>query len=452
MIERAVERWVDQHQLIPVGERGIVALSGGPDSLCALAVLMALSRRRPLELVAVHVDHGLREASASEALRAVELAEGLGVRCIVRRAEGLACQRGNLQERAREARLALLGEEASTHGATWIATGHTADDQAETVLMRLLRGAGPAGLAAMRPRQGVMVRPLLGTWRRDIEDYLRQRGLTPIRDPSNAGRSYLRNRVRHDVLPALEAENPSAAQALVRLAQTCREETDALEAWALETWRAARRADGLDLAALGTVPVGVLHRVLAIDVAHATGSRRRLQRVHLEALSQLVSSRAGSQSVDLPGVRVERRYGRMTVRPQLGQEKVPVVDEQPILGVGSLALDPQRRLNVWCGPVGAGERLALADRCLARRPVVRGWRAGDRIAVGPGQHRKVSRVLLDAKLPSVERAAVPLVVVDEAVVLVVGVRRAWGWAPQEASLGVHFVLQPVGGGVNLLHG
>jgi tRNA(Ile)-lysidine synthase len=216
-VRREVARALDRDRLLHPGEVVVVACSGGPDSLTLLDALARLAPPRQLRLSAVHVDHGLRPGSAAEAEVVAAAAERrrLPFRAVTVCVE----QGGSLQDAARRARHRALRRVAAELGATAVALGHTADDQAETVLMRALSGATPRALAGMAPRSGPLVRPLLRLWRRDILAYCAALGLHPLDDPSNRDPRFLRSRVRHQVLPALETVFPAARRRLVALAE-----------------------------------------------------------------------------------------------------------------------------------------------------------------------------------------------------------------------------------------
>lgn len=418
---------------MPAGSRGLVAYSGGPDSLCLLDLLLALGRERDWSLCALHVDHGLRAESAAQAAQAAAQARALGAEVVVRRVEGLRAASGNLQQRARLARRALLSAEAQVWGAQWIALGHTADDQAETVLMRLLRGSGVGGLAAMAPVEGRWVRPLLGVSRGEVLEHLQARGLTPLVDPSNADLRYLRSRVRHTLLPLLARENPAFAPALARLAQHCREEDQALDGAARAIFAQQRVAQGLGLAGLRELPAGLLHRVLRLAYAEAAGSTRGLSRVQTERLAALARRGDGSESLDLPRLRAERRYDTLLLTRR-GAQRPPVATLR-IAGEGRWSLPDGRTLIVRRLPEGgeAPPSEVLPARCLAEGIELRPPRPGDRIAIGGARHRRVSRLLIDRKVPRSERQALRVVLAAGEVVLVLGLRRAAGYQPGPAE-------------------
>jgi tRNA(Ile)-lysidine synthase len=226
-VRRAVATAVDRHGVIGPGEIVVVACSGGPDSSAMLDALARLAPPRGWRLHVVHVDHGLRPESAAEAARVGELAASnslpfTGLQVTVPSGP-------SLQDQARRVRHTALAGLADAIHASAIALGHTADDQAETVLMRLLSSATPRSLVAMAAREGRLARPLLRVWRDATVAYCAAREIATVDDPGNADRRFLRSRVRHDLLPALEAVFPGARRRLVVLAERQRrllEESD----------------------------------------------------------------------------------------------------------------------------------------------------------------------------------------------------------------------------------
>lgn len=216
-MRRSVANAADRRAVLERGEHVVIGCSGGPDSTALVDALARLAPPRGWHLTVGHVDHGLRPESAAEASHVAAIAARLGLDFV---ALQVAVSPGaSLQDRARDARHGALQEAAAGLGASAIALGHTADDQAETVLMRLLTGATPRGLIAMAERSGPLARPLLRVWRSETIAYCAALGLAPIDDPSNADPRFLRSRVRHELLPALEAVFPGARRRLVTLAQ-----------------------------------------------------------------------------------------------------------------------------------------------------------------------------------------------------------------------------------------
>ncbi len=223
----------------------VVGCSGGPDSLA----LLALAVDAGLEPIAVYVDHGIREAGAHEAEVVADAASRLGAGFDTRH---VTVELGaNLEARARSARYDALEDARAAHRATAVMVGHTADDQAETVLLNLLRGSGAAGLAGMPSRRGHVVRPLLGVRRADLQEVCRKRALVPVSDPSNQDLAFRRNWIRHEVLPLLEKiADRDLTPVLVRQADVLRSESELLDGLARSAWPGEAGAGARDLAAL----------------------------------------------------------------------------------------------------------------------------------------------------------------------------------------------------------
>jgi tRNA(Ile)-lysidine synthase len=218
---RRTERTLREETPLERGERILVAVSGGGDSLALLHVLARLAPRFGFELFAHGVDHGLRAAARAELDLAAELASSLGVPFA--RSELALPAGGNLQARAREARYAALDAAAERAGARWVATAHHASDRAETVLLRLLRGTGPRGLGVLPAAAERRLRPFIRSPKSAILLHLERHGLRHASDPSNCDPRYLRTRIREELLPLLERLTPGAAQRLNLLADECME-------------------------------------------------------------------------------------------------------------------------------------------------------------------------------------------------------------------------------------
>lgn len=291
--------------LLRPGDRVLAAVSGGADSVALLHLLADLRRVLAVDLAAGHVDHGLRATAAEDADFVGDLARSLGLPFLLRR---IRCEaRGQSPEQAaREKRYEALHDMAREAGATRIATGHTATDQAETVILRLLRGSGPLGLAGILPatRQGV-VRPLLCATREEVRDFLRSRGLDWREDPSNSDRRFLRNRVRGEVLPLLRDLNPRIDFALAALAED-------LEALALPGGPSSDAASGRPGEVAVPLDPALPEALRAYRMRDAwvalTGEVRGLSRAHLEALVRLWSG-SGVAEAHLPGRVIARREG-----------------------------------------------------------------------------------------------------------------------------------------------
>src|SRR5690606_7110870 len=228
------------------GDRIVVAVSGGPDSVALLHVLTRLKDQESLDLVVAHLNHRLRGRSADEDAAFVgSLAERWGLPAVVEEADvaRMARQRGvGIQEAAREARYAFFSRVAEAWGAARIALAHHADDQVETVLFRLIRGTGTRGLAGIPPVRGPIIRPLIDVSREDIVAYCRRHRLPYRTDPSNRDMRYRRNRIRWELIPLLEERyNPRVREAIVRMARILRDEDDFLDRYADGVYRSIAR-------------------------------------------------------------------------------------------------------------------------------------------------------------------------------------------------------------------
>jgi len=311
---RAVRTYCEEHELLATGDRVVIGVSGGPDSMALLWALHELSGPWRLNLHVAHLDHGLRPGSARDAAFVATAAGRLGLPVTLahERVARFARQRRlSVEEAGRVARYGFLTRLAVKHKAGRIAVGHHADDQAETVLMRLIRGAAAGGLSVIPPQRRLtervrLVRPLLGVSRADIERYAAWRRVAVRRDPTNASREHLRNRIRHDLLPLLARRyNPGIREALRGAAQVLAEEHHLLETQAVAAFgRIARRAGTtvrIGRNGLLAVPLPLRRRVLRQAALGAGADPRRLTQAHLGALIRLTAT--GTGSVDLPAAR-----------------------------------------------------------------------------------------------------------------------------------------------------
>ncbi|MDQ6883596.1 MAG: tRNA lysidine(34) synthetase TilS [Candidatus Dormibacteraeota bacterium] len=272
MLRTRVASAIRQHRILQPGERVLVAVSGGPDSLALLSLLRSLIPSMPLHLTVAHFDHAWRPESESDARFVEATARSWGYATVMGRAEP---DLPHTEAAARRARYAFLRGAASRTTSSAIALGHTRDDQVETLLLHLLRGSGSRGLAGMGYRTNDLARPLLDVDRAAIERYLQAEGLTPRRDPSNDDPRFARNRIRQIVLPAIDAFNPAARRLLAQTATILGEEDRLLEQQVDEL--AATAADAHD--ALQALPLAIQRRLLrrrhGPDGFEATESRRR---------------------------------------------------------------------------------------------------------------------------------------------------------------------------------
>lgn len=303
------------------GRRILVAASGGLDSTVLSHALAANRACAGLELVLAHVHHGLRGAEADGDARAVSaLARDLGLDFVARRVDPVALRRGHssrarptLQEAARTLRYAALSEMAEATGATRIATAHHADDQAETVLLRLLRGSGPDGLSGIpeRSRDGRIVRPLLRVSRADLASYARDHGLVWREDGSNASDRYARNRLRRHWMPGLAADfNPRLLRAIGDLAEAQARDSEWIAGCVAAESERRFSVEGpwlrIDASGFARLPEALARR-LARAALERCAAGRHVSRVHLERIQAFLGGARSGTRIELPGGLVLRR-------------------------------------------------------------------------------------------------------------------------------------------------
>ena len=395
----------------------VVAVSGGADSTALLLILSELADELGIVIHVAHFDHRARpKQSAEDADFVAKLANRVGAPIRVGRAE----KPTKTEDAARIARYEFLRRAAREIGATAIATGHTRDDQAETVLLHLTRGSGLAGLAGMRPLREGIARPLLAIGRAETVAVCRAARIRPRIDPTNRSLKFARNRVRLEVLPKLAKINPRASEAIARFAEAAAElqiEDDVDIAQALAR---ARDKDEVVVAALGPP---IRSRALALAWREATGLV--LSARHRKALEDLAATEDGSRSIDLPGGRAIREYGLLRI---VGDRPMETTDPAARMELGR-----EITWNGWriafggpANPNGALE--AEVPKKLLRKLVVRERQNGDRMTTG-GSRKKLQDLFTDAKIPASQRSRWPVIASEDGVWWVPGVTKP----PKEAG-------------------
>ncbi len=399
-------------ELLPRGSSVLVAFSGGSDSLALLHLLLSLGESWPLKLGAAHFDHGLHPESTTGAARAAELCRRAGVPCEVGRADGL--EGGQADWRA--ARYAFLAESRRRTGADRVALAHHRDDHVETVLLNLLRGPGFRGLAGIPARRGVFVRPLLGFGRGELRDYLRAAGREWVEDPANRNPRYRRSRVRYGLLPSLAKPDPAVRRLLAELGRNALVAEGGLEARARRLLAAAEYreyAGGVQIARSALLGYdraarGRMLRRVARDMGFL------LSRRGTRAGAAFIGMGESGHGVDIAaGLRVEREFDRIHVR---SMRNVPPDRELDIdrAGAARAGRAPIRlggsEYEVRWGALEGTERWASAFPAdEVRFPIrVRGPQPGDRIRTAAGS-RKVTKLLMERRVPAADRASVPVV-------------------------------------------
>jgi tRNA(Ile)-lysidine synthase len=446
-LQERVRRTIRQHALARPGTRVLIALSGGADSVALLHLLLEMEPHGDLVVAgAAHLHHGLRGADADlDEAFCRALAERLGVRFVSGRADVASLarqQKRSIEDAARLERYAFLDRAADELGADAIATAHTRDDQAETFLLRLLRGAGTRGLGSIRPRVGRVIRPVLDVPRAELRTFLDRRGEDFREDVTNQDVSIPRNRVRHELIPYIQSRfSPAAPQLLAREAALARQDEEFLQQLAIEsaarivlqeTARALEREPrvpevgiDLDASALAATP-----RAVASRVAHRVLSRlaglRTIGSDHVDRLLALAEPGCQGAAVSLPGQFAQRLGNRIALRPGRGpiDSRRRPRQEQSNSFVFSLSIpgEVQWQPDGWAiaaeparvcrGPWAAkGPEVGVSTAALMLPLAIRSRRRGDRFhPLGAPGSRKLQDFLVDRKVPRTERDSLPLVV------------------------------------------
>jgi tRNA(Ile)-lysidine synthase len=432
MLADRVRRVLERESLIPPGARVVAAVSGGSDSVALAYLLRDLGPALGFTLAGLaHLNHQLRGAdSDADEHFCRQLAKRTHVRIDVQRTDvGAAAraQRVSVEVAARRVRYRFLERAALRLDADIVATGHTRDDQAETFLLRLLRGAGATGLAAIPPRRGIFVRPLLEERREDLRAYLAERGGAYREDATNADTRILRNWVRHELLPLLGARlGGDPTDLLAREAAILRDDAAMLEAVAEQAARdvIAETDSGVVMAAaeLMSLPPALARRVIRRALARTSPAFQGAD--HAERVLDLARPGREDTSVDLPGVRLERNGGRVVLHTREGRGRrrpagfryllpvpgrVVLPDADAVVEADLHERDPQR---VLAEQVGAGATAAAVDAAVAAEGLwVRSRKPGDAYhPLGLGGRKKLQDVFVDRKVPRERRDHVPIVV------------------------------------------
>ncbi len=418
-----------EYHMLPAGETVLCALSGGADSMALLHLLKDMSASLRFTLWAAHYNHKLRGAESQrdedfviDTCRALEipLILGEGDVELAAKSQGLG-----IEETARNLRYAFLEDAARQAGAMRIATAHHADDNMETMLLHLIRGAGLRGLSGIQPVRGPIIRPLLYTSRQAIMDYVGAMGIPFVEDSSNGDTRFARNRLRHDVLPILRELNPQIAQAAAAASRSLREDLSYLEARGMELFRQANPAeDGMVIpnGAIAMSPRAVskraLLRILEEIEAPAPGH------VHLNGILAIAQGSDPSAALHLPGgVLVQRVYNDLLIAWDYQNEPLPPLEPAPLNLEGVTLVTgtnwESRCERAICPTVAEEGVFYLQAQGITGQILLRARQTGDQIAL-PGRSRKtIKKLMIEEKVPRRIRERIP-VLADDLGVLALG--------------------------------
>ncbi len=459
-----VNAFIEKESLLKPGQALVAGVSGGADSLCLLDCLHHLG----YQLVVAHLDHQLRAESRDEAKFVSEVAQDYGIPIVVGKENVTAFARKglSLEEAARIIRYRFLLRVAKDYNFEYIATGHNADDQVETVLMHFLRGAGVSGLSGMLAktcpdtRAGItdaipmpnakrimLVRPLLMIGRAEIEDHCSKIGLIPRQDSSNLDTTFFRNRLRHKLLPLLEDYNPGIRQVLLRMSRVMAGEADLVNSLTKQNWPRIIRAAGegglaIDRAEFKDSPIALQRAIMMEAIRKLRPEQRDIsfeviergleaincsQPARLPLIGGLELLQAGLEVIiSLPGTRIS--FPQYPQLKDLNSEMLPVPGNLDLadgwrLTAKRVPVTNEVHAHLRDDPTG---RTAVFDAdCVSGEIIVRSRLAGDRIQpLGSEGRIKVSDLLINLHIPQLARKQWPLVTIGDHVLWIVGLRMA----------------------------
>ena len=444
-LEERVLRFIRERRLILPGQRAVVAVSGGADSVCLLSILAGLREELGIALHVAHLNHQLRGAAAdADAEYVSTLAHRLGIPVTIERRDVRAYKarhRLSLEEAAREVRYTFLVEVAGALGTDRVAVGHTLDDHIETVLMHLIRGTGTRGLKGLQPVTGwrlastsaTIIRPLLEVSREETADYCARNQMAPRADTSNLSLSPLRNRIRHELLPLLRSYNPGIAGALLRTARIAGDDIAFLEGQASEAWgeiaRMQKNTVILDKKRFLKLPSALQRHLLRAAIEKLVGNIMDIEARHIDGIMAALHKPAGRR-LNLPsGLTFAIDYDRFLIsqEPEMPSPFPTLGAELPVNVPGQTQLPGWR---VEASVINREEMTESGDftACFdldktGDELVVRGRREGDRFQpLGMSQPKKLNEFMIDAKIPRPWRGQVPLVCSLQHIIWVVGWR------------------------------
>ncbi len=444
--QKKVLETIRNHQLIAPGEGIAAGVSGGPDSVCLIHVLYSLRDSLSLKLYAVHINHMLRsvEADLDEEYTA-RLCEDLGIPLYVSHIDVAAAAKKegiSLEEAGREVRYREFRKYAEVVGASKIAVAHNRNDQAETVMLNIIRGTGLAGLSGMEYRRGDIIRPLLGSSRDEIERYCKTAGLSPRTDSTNLEQEYTRNKVRLGLIPYVnEKFGTNFVDSLCRLSENAAIDEHYMEKCAYEAYRESicEKLNGyvyLDNAELSALDPAIRMRVLKLALKDTVGSVKGISSKHYQNLSDLIMKGITGTQAELPqGIRAFISYGvlrifsQQSVGEQLreipsfssqvtvpGETEVPVIDASVTALVGL----PQNIDNY--GRLGYNPKVQYFDYDKFNEGIyIRNRRNGDLFKpLGSNGTKKLKEYFIDNKIPREMRDRIPLICCGNEIVWIIG--------------------------------
>ena len=445
-LEQRVLHFIQEHHLVSSQSRLLVAVSGGPDSVCLLHILVKLKEELGIRLHVAHLNHQLRGAeSKADAQYVSNLARRLGIPATIEQRDVKAYQKDkhiSLEEAAREVRYTFLAQVAETIGASQVAVGHTMDDHIETILMHLVRGTGTRGLRGLQPHAEwqssgnslTIIRPLLQVSREETAGYCHGHKLMPRIDTSNLSLSPLRNRIRYQLLPLLKSYNPQVTEALLRTASIASDDLALIDKEGSQLWaEIAQRQENtiiLDKERLLELPSALKRYLLRMSIERLLGNVKDIEMRHIEEIMSALTKPAGKR-LSLPGgLTFSVEYNRYLI----GQDRAALSPFPTLGGEFPLKLPGKTMLSGWHVDANIVNREQMTEKDndftayfdldkTGDKLVVRSRKPGDRFQpLGMSQPKKLGEFMIDAKIPQAWRERIPLVCSPQHIIWVVGWR------------------------------
>lgn len=433
---KRIESYLLEHKIELSKKRILVAVSGGPDSMFLLHFFEWMKARYQLELIVAHIEHGMRpDQDPKETAFVKEATRALGIEMVLGKVDPIVLEeRGSKEELLREERYRLLKEMASNFQCHLIALGHQMDDQAETLLLRLLRGSGTRGLGSMKVRSDIFIRPLLCITRKEVIDYLEHKGIKYVVDPTNEDTSYLRNKIRIELIPYLKTIQPNVVQVLSRTSEVLGIEADYFEAQSYE-WLKLKGEVSEDSIKVPIIELQKEHPAIQFHIMRTMylmmkGSLKRLTNGHIKRIYNLLSRDRSNAKISLPGrlmfvvedkaLSIQKEYPKIETSfysieiPGPGIYKLwdlPLLLEVSILEGGNLKILKDK------------DKAFLDLEKLSFPLKVRTYLPGDWfIPLGMEGKKKLQDFFVDLKIPRNERKRIPVVLSRDRIVWVAGLR------------------------------
>jgi len=438
--------FIQERHLVLSQSHLLVAVSGGPDSVCLLHILVKLKEELGIRLHVAHLNHQLRGAeSKADAQYVSNLARRLSIPATIEQRDVKAYQKHkhiSLEEAAREVRYTFLAQVAKAIGASQVAVGHTMDDHIETILMHLVRGTGTRGLRGLQPHAEwqssgnslIIIRPLLQVSREETANYCHGHKLMPRIDTSNLSLSPLRNRIRYQLLPLLKSYNPQVTEALLRTARIAGDDLALIDKEGSQLWaEIAQRQENtiiLDKERLLELPPALKRYLLRMSIERLLGNIKDIEMRHIEEIMSALTKPAGKR-LSLPGGLIfSVEYNRYLI----GQDPAALSPFPTLGGELPLKLPGKTLLPGWHVDANIVNREQMTEKDndftayfdldkTGGKLVVRGRKTGDRFQpLGMSQPKKLGEFMIDAKIPQAWRRRIPLVCSPQHILWVVGWR------------------------------